>query len=119
MASDFSVLAEGSPRADPVVFELGVPVLGICYGLQLMAHELGGRVDKAARREYGPATIDVKASSPLFRGLPPKLEVWMSHGDHAEAIPPGFEPIASTPNAPFAAIEDRRRHKSDRSHVVL
>ena len=105
-----SVLAEGSPRADRIVFELGVPVLGICYGLQLMAHELGGRVDKAARREYGPATIDVKASSPLFHGLPAKLEVWMSHGDHAEAIPPGFEPIASTPNAPFAAIEDRRRH---------
>jgi GMP synthase (glutamine-hydrolysing) len=105
-----SVLAEGSPRADRVVFELGVPVLGICYGLQLMAHELGGKVDKAARREYGPATIDVKASSPLFHGLPPKLDVWMSHGDHAEAIPPGFEPIASTPNAPYAAIEDRRRH---------
>jgi GMP synthase (glutamine-hydrolysing) len=105
-----SVLAEGSPRPDRLVFELGVPVLGICYGLQLMAHELGGKVDKAARREYGPATVDVKASSPLFQGLPPTLEVWMSHGDHAEAIPPGFEPIASTPNAPFAAIEDRRRH---------
>jgi GMP synthase (glutamine-hydrolysing) len=108
--SPYSVLAEGSPRADRVVFELGVPVLGICYGLQLMAHELGGKVDKAARREYGPATVDVKASSPLFHGLPPKLDVWMSHGDHAEAIPPGFEPIASTSNAPFAAIEDRRRH---------
>jgi GMP synthase (glutamine-hydrolysing) len=105
-----SVLAEGSPRADKVVFELGVPVLGICYGLQLMAHELGGRVDKAAHREYGPATIDVKASSPLFHGLPPKLDVWMSHGDRAEAIPPGFEPIASTPSGPYAAIEDRRRH---------
>jgi GMP synthase (glutamine-hydrolysing) len=75
-----------------------------------MAHELGGRVDQAAHREYGPATIDVKASSPLFHGLPPTLDVWMSHGDRAEAIPPGFEPIASTSSAPYAAIEDRRRH---------
>jgi GMP synthase (glutamine-hydrolysing) len=105
-----SVLAEGSPRADRIVFELGVPVLGICYGLQLMAHELGGKVEKPDHREYGPATIDVKASSPLFQGLPSKLDVWMSHGDRAEAIPPGFEPIAATPSAPFAAIEDRRRH---------
>ncbi len=105
-----SVLAEGSPRADRIVFELGVPVLGICYGLQLMAHELGGRVEKPEHREYGPATIDVKASSPLFQGLPARLDVWMSHGDRAEAIPAGFEPIASTPSAPFAAIEDRRRH---------
>jgi GMP synthase (glutamine-hydrolysing) len=105
-----SVLADGSPRADRAVYELGVPLLGICYGLQLMAHELGGRVDQAAHREYGPATIDVKASSPLFHGLPPTLDVWMSHGDRAEAIPPGFEPIASTSSAPYAAIEDRRRH---------
>jgi len=104
-----SVLAEGSPRADRLVYELGVPVLGICYGLQLLAHELGGKVDAAAHREYGPATIDVKASSPLFHGLPPRLDVWMSHGDRVEALPPGFEPIATTPSAPFAAAEDRRR----------
>jgi GMP synthase (glutamine-hydrolysing) len=105
-----SVLAEGSPRADRAVFELGVPVLGICYGLQLLAHELGGKVDKAAHREYGPAVIDVKASSPLFQGLPSKLHVWMSHGDRVEALPAGFEPIASTASSPFAAVEDRRRH---------
>ncbi|HTN52413.1 MAG TPA: glutamine-hydrolyzing GMP synthase [Anaeromyxobacter sp.] len=104
-----SVLAEGSPRADRVVFELGVPVLGICYGLQLMAHELGGRVGNQAHREYGPACIDVKASSPLFQGLPAQLDVWMSHGDRVEALPPGFEPVATTGNAPFAAAEDRRR----------
>jgi len=104
-----SVLAEGSPRPDPLVFELGVPVLGICYGLQLMAHELGGRVGNQAHREYGPATIDVKATSPLFQGLPAHLDVWMSHGDRVEALPPGFEPVATTRNAPFAAAEDRRR----------
>ncbi|WP_242392860.1 glutamine-hydrolyzing GMP synthase [Anaeromyxobacter oryzisoli] len=107
--SPASVLAEGSPRADRIVFELGVPVLGICYGLQLMAHALGGKVDNAAHREYGPATIGVKGSSPLFEGLPAKLDVWMSHGDRVEALPPGFEPVASTPSAPYAAVEDRRR----------
>src|SRR5512139_979405 len=101
-----SVLAEGSPRADRLAFELGVPVLGICYGLQLLAHELGGKVDKAAHREYGPATIEARPGAELFEGLPAKLDVWMSHGDRVEALPAGFEPIASTP---FAAVEDRRR----------
>ena len=104
-----SVLAEGSPRVDRLVFELGVPVLGICYGLQLLAHELGGRVDKAAHREYGPATIAVKHGSALFAGLPDELDVWMSHGDRVEVLPPGFAPIASTTSAPFAAVEDRER----------
>jgi GMP synthase (glutamine-hydrolysing) len=104
-----SVLAEGSPRADRALFELGVPVLGICYGLQLLAHELGGRVDRAAHREYGPAAIETRGGSRLFDGLPGKLDVWMSHGDRVEALPPGFEPIASTPSSPYAAVEDRRR----------
>jgi len=105
-----SVLAEGSPRADRAVFELGVPVLGVCYGLQLLAHELGGKVHLADHREYGPACIDVKQSSPLFQGLPARLDVWMSHGDRVEALPAGFEPIASTGSSPYAAFEDRRRH---------
>jgi len=104
-----SVLAADSPRADAAAFELGVPVLGICYGLQLLAHELGGRVDNAAHREFGPASVDVKVGCPLFAGLPAKLDVWMSHGDRVEALPPGFEPVASTPSAPYAAVEDRRR----------
>ena len=101
-----SVLAEASPRPDPVVYAMGVPVLGICYGLQLLAHELGGKVDRAAHREYGPATIATRRDCDLFRGLPESLTVWMSHGDRVEELPPGFEPVASTPNAPFAAIQD-------------
>ena len=104
-----SVLAEGSPRVDAAVWALGVPVLGICYGLQLIAHELGGKVDRAAHREYGPATIDANGDCALFHGLPPRLDVWMSHGDRVEALPPGFEPVASTSSAPFAAVQDRAR----------
>ena len=104
-----SVTAADSPRPDPLVFQLGVPVLGICYGLQLMAHTLGGRVGKSHHREFGPATVQVKHESALFAGLPDRIDVWMSHGDGVEAIPPGFEPIAATPSAPFAAVEDRAR----------
>jgi GMP synthase (glutamine-hydrolysing) len=104
-----SVLADGSPRADRSIYEMGVPILGICYGLQLIAHELGGKVDQAAHREFGPAAIDAKSSSPLFTGLPGRLDVWMSHGDRVEALPPGFEPIASTPSSPYAAVENRAR----------
>jgi GMP synthase (glutamine-hydrolysing) len=107
--SPSSVHASGSPRADPVVFELGVPVLGICYGLQLMAHELGGRVAQADHREYGPACIDASSAAEIFQGLPARLDVWMSHGDRVETLPAGFEPIASTPSAPYAAIQDRKR----------
>jgi len=104
-----SVLEEGSPRPDPAVWSLGVPVLGICYGLQLIAHELGGKVDKAAHREFGPARIDVRGDSELFRGLPAQLDVWMSHGDRVESLPAGFEPVAATGNSPYAAVQDRRR----------
>src|SRR5512135_1958406 len=76
-----SVLAEGSPRVDRTVWDLGVPVLGICYGLQLIAHELGGRVDKAAHREYGPAAIETRGGPRRFQGLPGHLALRMSHGD--------------------------------------
>ena len=97
-----------APAADKGVLELGVPVLGICYGLQFIAHHLGGRVVGAAAREYGHAEVTVVAETPLFRGLPGTLNVWMSHGDHAETLPPGFELTAKTANA-VAGIEDRAR----------
>jgi len=104
-----SVYAAGAPVPSPDVFALGVPVLGICYGLQLMAHMLGGRVDGAARREYGHADFRVDDGADLFRGLGPSLNVWMSHGDRLEAVPPGFVRLGHTENAPVAAMADRER----------
>jgi GMP synthase (glutamine-hydrolysing) len=106
-----SVEAAGSPVCDPGLFDLGVPVLGICYGLQLMAKLLGGRVDAAAHREFGPAKVEVLVSrGPLAPFTPGEtLDVWMSHGDRVEALPPGFVPIARTPNAPFAAAAHSER----------
>jgi GMP synthase (glutamine-hydrolysing) len=100
-----SVYAKGAPRPDPNVFNLDVPVLGICYGLQLLVTHFGGKVTKSPRREYGPADIEVSTGgNGLFTGLPDKLPVWMSHGDAAESLPNGFVTLAQTPNAPFAAV---------------
>jgi GMP synthase (glutamine-hydrolysing) len=100
-----SVYDKDAPAADPGVFELGVPVLGICYGLQFMAHALGGKVRAAKHREYGHAQVERVADSEIFRDLPSTLEVWMSHGDEALELPPGFKLIAKTPSA-VAAIEN-------------
>lgn len=104
-----SIYAEGAPRADPGVLELDVPVLGICYGLQYLAYTLGGKVAKAAAREYGPATLTVKSPHPLFDGVPERFQVWMSHGDRLEKMPPGFAALATSDNSPYAAVGDDRR----------
>ena len=103
--SPHSVEQAGSPRCDPFVFEANVPVLGICYGLQLLAKLLGGRVDKGARREYGPAEVEVLVPRGPFAAFSKheQLKVWMSHGDRVEQLPVGFVPIGRTDNAPFAA----------------
>jgi GMP synthase (glutamine-hydrolysing) len=99
-----SVYDKKAPKPDPAIFDLGVPVLGICYGLQVLVTHFGGRVTKAPRREYGPADIAVVKPNALFDGLGETLPVWMSHGDHAEALPAGFEIVARTANAPYAAV---------------
>jgi GMP synthase (glutamine-hydrolysing) len=104
-----SVYDTDAPLADKSVFDLGLPVLGICYGLQFMVYALGGKVRPAAKREYGHANVEIQHSdSPLFRDLPPLLAVWMSHGDEAEELPSGFRLTAKTPNA-VAAIENVER----------
>jgi GMP synthase (glutamine-hydrolysing) len=107
--SPHSAYETGAPLSSPEIFGLGIPVLGICYGLQLMAFQLGGEVDTAARREYGQADLSVDDNTDLFAGLPRTLSVWMSHGDHLTRIPSGFEPIGHTANAPICAIRNSTR----------
>jgi GMP synthase (glutamine-hydrolysing) len=104
-----SVLSEGAPLPDKNIFSLGVPVLGICYGLQLMGKLLGGVVKKCDLREYGRSQLTVKKAGKLFSGLPKNLTVWNSHGDALTEIPKGFLGIASTENSDFSAIEDATR----------
>jgi len=105
-----SVYAPKAPQVDAAVFELGIPVLGICYGMQLIAKNLGGKVQKSTHREYGRGTLTVKSASKLFSKLPKKLEIWNSHGDKLIKAPKGFKAIAVTENAPFAAIEHATDH---------
>lgn len=107
-----SVYGDTAPSSDPGVFELGVPVLGICYGEQLMAHQLGGKVEASNHREYGPATLSVKKPLGIFSGFEAgeNLKVWMSHGDRLVAPPPGFEVIGHSGGAPLAAIADAQRN---------
>ncbi len=103
-----SVYDHTAPKADPRVLDCGLPVLGICYGLQFITHHLGGRVVPAPAREYGHAEVHVIDQTPLFAALPAAMNVWMSHGDHAESLAPGFRVIARTANA-IAAIADESR----------
>src|SRR6185503_3050755 len=126
-----SVSEEGAPTCDPALFAIGTPVLGICYGMQLMAHSLGGTVGPAPQREYGHATVTIGHGVPeraahasagrrdgggpgadpaaLFAGIPPAIRVWASHGDLVAAAPAGFEVVATSANAPIAAMSDPAR----------
>ena len=102
-----SVYEEGAPRCDPDLFRLGIPVLGICYGMQLSCDALGGDVDNAPSREYGPATCQINKPDALFEGLPEQIDVWMSHGDQISSVSAEFEPLAQTGTCPYAAIRHR------------
>jgi GMP synthase (glutamine-hydrolysing) len=107
-----SVSEDGAPRCEPAVFEAGVPILGICYGMQLMTAALGGEVAPAPHREFGLANIRITPNAPLFASVPEELRVWASHGDFVAAAPAGFAVTATSANAPVAAMAapDRRMY---------
>ncbi|ADV83874.1 GMP synthase, large subunit [Terriglobus saanensis SP1PR4] len=104
-----SVYDDDAPKADPAVLALGMPILGICYGMQFIAHHLGGKVEPAAKREYGNAMIDIVAQTKIFGGLPEQLDVWMSHGDSVVDMPPGFKLTAKTEHAPAGIADEKRK----------
>jgi GMP synthase (glutamine-hydrolysing) len=104
-----SVYDDRSPQIDPQIFSLGIPVLGICYGLMLMAYNLGGKVRFTGRREYGPGVLEIAKDSPLFEGVGSQIDVWNSHGDEVTDLPKGFVSLGQTDNSPFAAVEDPTR----------
>jgi GMP synthase (glutamine-hydrolysing) len=103
-----SVYDAGAPRCDPAIFQLGIPVLGICYGMQLACDALGGRVGQAHAREYGRASCEVLSEETIFTGIPQHTDVWMSHGDQVDQVSDDFIALAKTPSCPLAAV----RHKS-------
>ena len=104
-----SVFEKDSPGIDPEIFNLGVPVLGICYGMQLMSQTLGGKVEPGESREYGKTEMETVPDNDLFAGLPDRFVVWMSHGDRVSRIPDGFKTSATSANCPYAAIRDEAR----------
>jgi GMP synthase (glutamine-hydrolysing) len=105
-----SVYAAKAPQVDKKIYELGIPVLGICYGMQLIAHGLGGKVERSTAREYGPGKLKGDPKCALFDKLPATLEVWNSHGDKITKLPAGFRPLGKTENSPHAVIGDTKRH---------
>jgi GMP synthase (glutamine-hydrolysing) len=104
-----SVYEPNAPQCDPKIFDLNVPILGICYGMQLGAQVLGGQVKPAKAREYGRAKLKVVDNDPLVRGLPQETTVWMSHGDQVHDLPAEFVALATTPTCPYAAARHRSR----------
>jgi GMP synthase (glutamine-hydrolysing) len=118
-----SVHENGAPLAPPVIFSAGVPVLGICYGEQAMAHQLGGKVEGGHHREFGRAEVEVTTDSPLFDGVWKKGEkypVWMSHGDRVTQLPEGFKVLGKAPNAPIAMIgDDKRKFYATQFHLEV
>ncbi|MBT2287069.1 glutamine-hydrolyzing GMP synthase [Paenibacillus polymyxa] len=104
-----SVYAENAPHVNPGVYDLGLPIFGICYGMQLMAQQLEGKVERSEKREYGKADLEFAAGSTLAKGIEGEHTVWMSHGDHVVTLPPGFKLDAGTESAPIAAMSDDER----------
>ncbi len=104
-----SVYAPKAPKVDPAIYDLGIPILGICYGMQLLADSLGGKVERSERREYGAGQLKVDQKCALFTKLPATLEVWNSHGDKITKLPKGFRALGKTENSPNAVIGDTKR----------
>lgn len=104
-----SVYEDGAPKCDPKIFSLGIPVLGICYGMQLISDFLGGSVKPCPAREFGRARLAISQMEKLFAGFPADIDVWMSHGDQVDVLPDGFEVLASTSTCPIAAVRHRER----------
>jgi len=104
-----SVYEQDAPLPDPELYNLNIPILGICYGLQSIVHQLGGVVERSQKQEYGRAKLKVLKEDPLFEGLPKEFDVWMSHADKAVRLPEGFEALASSENSPYAVIRHRNK----------
>lgn len=104
-----SVYEDGAPLADNGIYDLGIPILGICYGMQMMAHQLGGRVERAGKREFGKAVVQFASQNELVHGLDSEQQVWMSHSDRVAEVPEGFVIDASSEHAPVAAVSDASR----------
>ncbi|MBL8746406.1 MAG: glutamine-hydrolyzing GMP synthase, partial [Phycisphaerae bacterium] len=110
-----SVYEPNAPRCDPEIFNLGIPILGICYGMQIACHTLGSRIAPGPKREFGRATLHINDRPAIFKGIPDNSTVWMSHGDHVDKIDRDFETLARTPTVPHAAV----RHRSKPFHGLL